>query len=526
MVSSPVAESRKTTTTLLDHDAWITVRLLHFREDKSKSWIAEHLGISRNTVAKYLREPDPPRYRIKQPRAKPLADKWRGRVESILKADEHAPRKQKHTAKRIFERLALEEGYEGSQRTMNALVAELRDKPARKACIPLVFQPGKDAQVDFGESYADIAGTRVKLHGFELRLNYSRKKFLMYFPSPNTEAFLEGHVRAFEYLGGVPGRLTYDNLGLAVSHVGKGKDRKLTKKFKELKGYYAFESNFCTPGEEGAHEKGGVEGSIGFSRRNWMVPVPKFNSLEELNAYALAKCEEEDGRTVDGQPEPIGMVWNEEKEHLLPLPQRAFDPGVRRSGIVDRYQTIQLSNNRYSTPASFIGKPLWIKSYWNHIEIGTGVEVVATHPRSYGEEEYILDPMHYLDVLERKPHAVPYARPLLQHKWPDGYWEFYNQMRVRLGPGDAGRGFIAILRCHCKFGAEITSAAINQAASLSLFHSDVVVALVDRSRLDRFLPEELDMTNHAELLHYKVDIPDAARYQVLIEGEGHEQIVA
>ena len=172
-------------------------------------------------------------------------------------------------------------------------MADLKNKPAAKASIPLVFQPGLDAQVDFGESYADIGGQRVKLQGFEMRLNYSRKKFIQFFPSTDKEAFLEGHVRAFAYFKGVVTRLSYDNLSAGVAEVGKGKERTLTREFKQLKGYYNFETNFCKPGIEGAHEKGGVESGIGFSRRNWMVPIPAFDSLAELNEYILKKCLED-----------------------------------------------------------------------------------------------------------------------------------------------------------------------------------------------------------------------------------------
>jgi len=188
----------------------------------------------------HVKDPDPPGYKMKQARNRPVADKWKKRAQDILEEDRNAPRKQHHTAKRVFERLVLEDGYEGSLRTIQQVVAELKEKPALEAVVPLLYQPGKDAQVDFGESYADIAGKRLKLHGFEMRLSYSRKKFVMYFYSPNTEALLEGHVRAFEHFGGIPERLTYDNMSTAVAKVGKGKERKLTKKFKELTGYYAF----------------------------------------------------------------------------------------------------------------------------------------------------------------------------------------------------------------------------------------------------------------------------------------------
>jgi transposase len=525
MLSMPHERTRKTTNDMLDQDAWITVRLLFFREGKGKSWIARELGLSRNTVSKYLRDPDPPKYLMKQARVKPVADEWRGRVQSILEADKTAPRKQHHTALRIYERLVREEGYTGSRRTISNLVAELKLKPAAKACIPLLYQPGKDAQVDFGESYAKIGGKQVKLYGFEIRLNWSRKKYVMYFLSPNTEAFLEGHVRAFKHLGGVPERLTYDNLGLAVATVGKGKERKLTKKFKELQGYYAFKTNFCTPGIEGAHEKGGIESSIGFSRRNWMVPVPEFATLDELNSYLERKCKEDEERIVEGQSQAIGKAWEEEQQHLLKLPVRDFDPGVKRGGIVDRYQTMMLAGNRYSVPARFVGKTLWITSYWNRVEIGTGLEIVAVHERSYGEDEYILNPEHYLDVLERKPHAVPYARPLVQHRWPAGYWEFYQRMADREGPGEAGRGFIRILRSHVKYGADMTSSAVQQATEMGVYSADFVVAAIDRQRSDTSAAEVLDASEHPQLMRYQIKIPDIARYQAFVENS-HEQSIA
>ena len=525
MLSSPCERPGKTAAGMLDQDAWITVRLLFFREGKSKSWRARELGLSRNTVSKYLREPDPPKYLMKQARVKPVADEWRGRVESILEGDKTAPRKQHHTALRIYERLVFEEGYTGSRRTISNLVAELRKKPASRACIPLLYQPGKDAQVDFGESYAKIAGKQVKLYGFEIRLNWSRKKYVMYFESPNTEASLEGHVRAFRHLGGVPERLTYDNLGLAVATVGKGKERKLTKKFKELKGYYAFKTNFCTPGIEGAHEKGGIESSIGFSRRNWMVPLPEFARLEELNGYLERKCKDDEQRVVDGQSKEIGELWKEEQPYLMKLPAREFDPGVKRGGIVDRYQTMVLAGNRYSVPACFVGKTLWITSYWNRVQIGTGIEIVAEHERSYGEDQYVLSPEHYLDVLERKPHAVPYARPLLQHDWPAGYWDFYQHMAEREGPGEAGRGFIQILKNHVKYGPHLTNSALQQAAQMGVYNADFVMAIIDRMRSDTMVAEVLEASEHPQLMRYQVKIPDVARYQTFMENS-HEQSIA
>ncbi len=438
---------------MINDDLWNSIRILHLRGGKSKSWIAKELGLSRNTVAKYLMNAEPPAYKLSKPRGKPVSKEWEEHVRSMLKEDQDAPRKQHHTAKRVFERLVQEHEYSGSLRTVQYLVADVKEKGSKNSFIPLMFEPGKDAQVDYGEASVVLEGQTIKLYGFEMRLNYSRHKFQMYFPTPNMESFLEGHVRAFQFFGGVPERISYDNLSLAVVAIGKGKARKLTKSFKQLMGYYAFEANFCMPGKEGAHEKGGVEGGIGYSRRNWMVPMPKVATIDELNGYIVTRCGSDMDRVVDGQRQSISAMFNDERVHLLALPAVAFDAGVKKgSCIADGYQTIIFDNNRYSVPLKHVGKPVWIRAYWDRIQVGSGSEEVALHNRPVGHEEYVLKPEHYFDLLERRPNAIPYARPLLQVDWPSEYWEAYRQMKNDLGASRAGRDFVGILRLNSQFG--------------------------------------------------------------------------
>jgi len=503
---------------MLNLDDWQSLRWLYSREGKSIRWIAKHFGLNRRTVTKYVMEPNAPRYTCKNERARPTTGPWHEQVAEIIEEDKKAPRKQRHTAKRIFERLK-ERGYEGSERSIRQIVATLKNKPSSDAFVPLLFAPGKDAQVDFGESYADIGGQRVKLHGFEMRLNFSRKKFVMFFPSTDKEAFLEGHVRAFQYFQGVVDRISYDNLSAAVAHIGKGKDRSLTSEFKQLKGFYNFKTNFCTPGEDGAHEKGGVENGVGFARRNWMVPVPKFDSIDELNADILSKCQADDKRTVEGQQQTIAQAFAEEHTHLLVLPARPFDPAVQQQGSVDSYCTVQLKNNHYSVPPQYVGKILTIRSYWNRVEITTGLEKIAEHPRSYGKNEYILRPEHYLDLLERRPNAVPYARPLLQYEWPPGYWAFYQKMVENFGPSQAGRDFITILRCHAKHGADLVRKALEEANSLNTPNANFIIASIDRQRFQAVPSEPVDLSNHPELLNHSVVMsPPPAQYSALMRG--------
>jgi transposase len=524
-----VLGSRKMTARMIDQDTWVSIRLLYLRQGKSKSWLAREFGISRNTVAKYLKtDSEAPKYTASQARGRPVSDKWEEHVRLILEDDRNAPRKQKHTAKRVYERLVAEHQFDGSHRTVRMIVANIKNKPGHKVFLPLQFEPGKDAQVDFGESYADIAGVRIKLQVFEMRLNYSRKKFVMAVRAPNMESFMEAHVRAFEFLGGVPERLTYDNLGLAVVHVGSGKSRTLTKKFKELKGFYAFETNFCTVGIEGAHEKGGVEGGIGFSRRNWLVPVPKVQSLEELNLGLMARCIEDGERVVSGQDEAIKEAFERERRLLLPLPERRFDPGTARSNVIaDSYQTVVYESNRYSVPARFVGKPLRVRAYMDKLIFATGAQVIAEHERIHERDRFELKPEHYFDQLERKPHAVPFARPLLQATWPDGYWEFYERVVERKGAAEGGKDFVRILRCHLQHGSAVTAQAMRHCENMGLISADAILQVVAQMRFSSGLqPEPLDMTTRPALSEYVVELQETVQYQILIGGQENEHRVA
>ncbi len=519
MLSSPRKTTRKTDGLMIDDDLWSSIRVLHLRKGRSRSWISKELGISRNTVSKYLATDEPPAYKLSEPRGRPVSNEWEEHVRLMLKEDQDAPRKQHHTARRVFDRLVLEHGYTGSLRTVQYMVSGIKGSNWKSSFIPLMFEPGKDAQVDYGEAYVILDGQKIKLYGFEMRLNYSRHKFQMYFPSPNMESFLEGHARAFEFFGGVPERISYDNLSLAVVTVGKGKERTLTKSFKQLKGYYAFEANFCMPGKEGAHEKGGVEGGIGYSRRNWMVPMPKVATVEELNSYLLKKCEGDMSRVVDGQRQPIGDAFREEQGRLLALPAVAFDTGVRKGGcFVDGYQTVIFDNNRYSVPLKFVGKPMWLRAYWDRVQIGSRSEVIAEHVRHVGEDDYMLKPEHYFELLERRPNAVPYARPLLQAQWPEEYWSSYRQMKSELGSSRAGRDFVGILRLHSQFGEEATTKAIVEARKAGALNADVIRQILSRDNYERRVVEPLDISERPELA-VEVTLCDTAQYQKLLGGE-------
>ena len=269
------------------------IRRAYFDEHKSIRAIAKELGHGRDTVAAALvAEPVVPRYRLSGPRAAPKLGEFKTEIERLVIENASQPRKQRYTAHKIYQAL-VPLGYAGSEVNVRRYVAHLRKLDAkREVYLPLEFDPGRDAQVDWGEAEIILAGERVLTQLFVLRLCYSRKLFVRAYPTQRQEAFFDGHVAAFHYLGGIPFRLTYDNLSTAVLRVLQGHNRTEQQAFVAFRSHYLFDSYFCTPGQ--GHEKGGVESGVGYARRNFLVPLPAVASYDELNAQLLAACQTDD----------------------------------------------------------------------------------------------------------------------------------------------------------------------------------------------------------------------------------------
>lgn len=316
------------------------IRQLFHNDQLSARQVAQQLGISRNTVAKALKAELAPTYLLQKPRPSPKLGDFKLRIDQLLGENRRLPRKQRYTSHRIYETIQLE-GYTGSYSSVNLYAVEWRkDNRPPKLFIPLAFEPGQDAQVDWGEAEATIAGVRQTVQVFVMWLAFSRRLFVMAFPSQKQESFFLGHVLGFQFFGGVPHRISYDNLSAAVKILTEGRIREENRSFVAFRSYYLFESHFCTPGQ--GHEKGGVEGSVGFSRRNFMVPIPQAASFDELNAYLLERCLANDGRLVSGQPHPIGRMWEQERNLLTPLPARPFECCVSREATLNGYSQVLL----------------------------------------------------------------------------------------------------------------------------------------------------------------------------------------
>src|SRR5947207_11962665 len=295
------------------------IRRMHYLEEKSGREIARLLGISRQTVAKALQSEHAPEYTLKKAREAPRLGPYQKQLDKLLEENGRLPKKQRYTGHKLFELLQAQ-GYTGSESSVQNYAVRWDKAHKRPATfLPLEFEPGQDAQVDWGEAQVILDGVQQKVYVFVMHLSYSRRTFVMAFPASKQEAFFYGHVRAFEHFGGGPHRLSYDNLSSAVKPLIEGRVREEQRTFVAFRSHYLFASHFCTPAQ--GHEKGGVEGSVGFSRRNFMVPIPHVASFEDLNAHLLAECQRDDVRVVQGQAMSIGEAWQAERAYLHPLPK-------------------------------------------------------------------------------------------------------------------------------------------------------------------------------------------------------------
>jgi transposase len=493
------------------------IRRAYFIENKSQRQIARELGHSRKTVRKAIESAEPTTYTVRKPRPAPVLGPYKARIDELLAENEGLPRKQRYTGYKIYEDIQSD-GYTGSESTVRGYIAQRRrEKKKRKVYIPLEFDPGADAQADWGEAVAIIAGEQVTVQLFVMRLCYSRRLFVMAFPTQKQEAFFEGHVRAFHHFQGVPRRISYDNLKAAVQRVLEGRNRREQETFVVFRSHYLFESHFCTPGQ--GHEKGRVEEGVGFSRRNFMVPIPEVASFEELNAHLLAGCLADDQRRVDRQEVTVGEAWEAEKPYLLPLPERGFECCVTRSVTLNPYSQVEFETNRYSVPTDKAYHNLVLKAYPFRVDVLYLEDVIASHPRCYDREQDVLEPLHYLPLLAQRPGAFEHAKPI--RRWREGWPPVYERLLAHLQaqwPGGRGvREFVRILKLHHDHPDDLVARAVEQALEYGCAHADGV-ELCLRQLLDpRPLTLPIDLSDWPELVGVGCQAPDLGCYDRLLE---------
>ena len=474
-------------------ELYVRVRRACMVEGMSTREAARVFGLHRDTVRKMLEYSVPPGYRRQSPPRRPKLDPYHGVIDRILEEDRSLPRKQRHTAKRIYDRLRAEHGFTGKYTIVKDYVRERRRR-TREMYVPLSHPPG-DAQCDFGQAKAVIGGVEQTIHYFVLDLPHSDACFVKAYPAETTEAFCDGHVSAFSFLGGVPRSILYDNTRLAVARIlGDGR-RQRTRVFSELVSHYLFEDRFGRPGK--GNDKGKVEGLVGYARRNFLVPVPSFPSFDALNAYLEERCLDRMGRQLRGHNETIGQRMERDLEALLAFPAVPYDASDKH---VSRVSSLSL-----------------VRGYVGEVVISCGAEVIARHPRSYERDDFVFDPVHYLPLLERKTGALDQAAPLAGWELPEEFGVLRRLLESRMGRRGK-REFVQVLRLVENFRKEEVYEAVRDALRLGAISFDAIKHLVLCKMEGR--PQRLDLELYPYLPRVTVTKTSASDYMALMSGIG------
>ena len=454
-------------------ESYLRVRRAVMVEGMSIREASRVFGLHRDTVRKMLAYSVPPGCRRQTKPRCPKLESFTGVIDRILEDDQRVARKQRHTAKRIFERLRDEYGFDGGYTIVKDYIRERR-RQTREMFVPL-SHPAGHAQCDFGEALVIIGGVEQKAHFLVLDLPHSDGCFVKAYPAETTEAFLDGHVSAFAFLGGVPRSILYDNTRLAVAKIlGDGR-RKRTRAFTELQSHYLFEDRFGRPG------KGKVEGLVGYVRRNFLVRVPSFESFEAL----------------------------------MPLPAVAYDACEKQAGRVSSLSLVRYRTNDYSAPVAYGHRDVLVRGCVDRVVISCGSEVIARHPRSCERDDFVYDPVRYLPLLEQKTNALDQAAPLQEWDLPEEFGTLRRLLESRM-ERRGKREFVQVLRLLETFSWQEVHHAVREAIRLGAISFDAVKHPVP-CRLEGW-PPRLDLELYPCLPRVKVGATSAGDYMTLLSG--------
>jgi transposase len=482
------------------------IRRDHDREGLSIRALSARHGVHRRTVRQALASPLPPPRKRPEGRPAPVLGPYRALIDEWLEADRVAPRKQCHTARRIWRRLVDERGAMVAERTVREYVAARRRELGEpgEVFVPQVHLAGAEAEVDWGEAQVVIAGEPTMVQLFYLRACFSGAAFCMAFRRCTQQAFLEGHVEAFAWLGGVFALIRYDNLSAAVKLVLRGRRREETDRFIALRSHYLFESAFTLAGLQGAHEKGGVEGEVGRFRRNHLVPVPEVANLAELNQLLRAGCEADLARTVIGHSETVGEALARERPRLRSVPAEPLETAEPSSVRVDSKALVTVRQNRYSVPVALAGRRVLARVGAREVTIVADGHVVARHERLAERFAVSARLDHYLELLRRKPGALAGSLALHQERergaWPDCFDELWQQIAAKVGASEAARQMVDVLMLVRDQGPEQVELAVRGALAAGAHDGRAVAVLAARADRREAIPplSELDprLTSH------------------------------
>jgi transposase len=496
---------------LLKMDQYEYIRTAQRVYGKNISELARQTGHSRNTIRKALRG-ESWGYRAREQQSFPVLGPYRSLIEAWLRADKEVPKKQRHTARRVYNRLRTEHGYQGSESNVRRYVRlvrmELGSDPGREVFIACEADAGEEAEIDWGTATAVVGGEKVRLKFFCMRSKYSGKHFVRCYPCERQQAFFDAHIKAFDFFGGIFPVLIYDNLTTAVRKVFQGKKRIEQQSFSRFKGYYSFTARFCN--RDSGNEKGGVEGLVGFARRNYMVPVPVVESFEELNEKILADCLAYGSHKMAGRSESVNERFEAEKQHLLEHPETAFSTTLPGDARVDKYATVMIDKNRYSVPWQYAGRRLKTLVYVDRVEIFADGAKLAVHERLFANNKWSLNPAHYLELIQQRPMSFSSARVIRQwrEQWPQSLHQLLaNFCRIQ-GETKGIKDFISVLMLYSHYGVDEVETAVKRALKSNLNGSEGVRHVLISSR-------EKDTTSAPLPDWPSLPAPDVSVYGVL-----------
>lgn len=485
--------------------------------------LAERHKVHRRTVRQALAAAIPPP-RAEPQRAAPRLGPWKAQIEAWLGADQTAPRKQRHTSRRIWQRLRDEHGADLAEGTVRGYVGKVRARTRpliAQVPVPQTHPPGAEAECDFGELYVDDEnGERLKLYLFVLRLSASGRAFHRVFANQTQEAFLEGHVAGLAHFGGVPHRIRYDNLTPAVTSVLKGRNRVENERFIALRSHYGYDAFFCQPGIAGAHEKGGVEGEVGRFRRNRLVPVPRISSLAALNAELAAADTADDGRRITGRTTTVGEDFALEAPCLQPLPCEPFAASRLLAVRVDAKARVSVRQSRYSVPVRYAGRRLSVRLGASQVVVLDGATVVAEHERSLRRNAEVLQLDHYLETLAYKPGALAGATALAQARQSGAFTttheRFWATARHKRGDRAGTQALIEVLLAHRQLAADAVISGMERVLAIGSVDPELV-RIEARRTLGRTDPV---IVLPDPLRRYDRPLPGLSSYDRLLEATG------
>jgi transposase len=501
---------------ITDIENWANIRRDILVDGMSRRAACKKYNLNFRTIQKILPHAEPPGYCQTAARGKLKIEPYLPIIHEILEADTKAHKKQRHTGKRIFDRLCSEHGYSGGITIVRDAIRRWKRRTA-EVFMPLSHPPG-EAQFDFGEAWAIYRNREIKVMFCVMSLPYSDAFFCQAFPRECTETFQAGHVRAFEFFGGVPRRISYDNSKIAVAKIVGKRGKEPTREFLRLQSHYLYGHHFCLVRRP--NENGHTEGLVKFSRSNFMVPIPRFDDFEDFNRQLAEDCRQDLQRKLRGREGTKAVLLEEDRQAMLPIPGDRFEARRVENCQANSLSLVRFDRNVYSVPTQYAYRRVVAVGSLDRVRIVIDNHLVAEHVRDWESENVHYDPVFYLALLERKPNTLDFGKPCEVWDLPDGFGLLRRRLEAE-GQGEGRREFIKVLRLLENYPVKELGDAIDRGLEIGAMTVDVIKILLQQGRESPAKIFRLD--NRPHLQEHNIPEPQLGKYSALIRHSPSQQ---